>query len=250
MAKADQKNNCFGLIGRNISYSFSKAHFTHKFTTLNLMNHSYENFDLGNIEEFPILLSQNSKLKGLNVTIPYKEAIIPYLDSLDKKAAGIGAVNTIKFTNEGLRGFNTDAYGFEKSIRPFLKKSHKNALILGTGGASKAITWVLKELGLSFKEVSRNPFGSQIGYSELNKKIIDSYTVIINCTPLGTFPDTDAKPEIPYEYLTQDHLLFDLIYNPEKTAFLLAGELKGATICNGLKMLEFQAEKAWEIWNS
>ncbi|WP_297792466.1 shikimate dehydrogenase [uncultured Eudoraea sp.] len=250
MAKADQKDSCFGLIGKNISYSFSKAHFTHKFATLNLMNHSYENFDLRSIEEFPELLRRNRELKGLNVTIPYKEAIIPYLDSLDKKAASIGAVNTIKFAKDGLQGFNTDAYGFKKSIHPFLKEYHKNALILGTGGASKAITHVLKELGISFKKVSRKPIGNQISYSDLNKKIIGSHTVIVNCTPLGTFPDTDAKPNIPYEYLSPDHLLFDLIYNPEKTAFLSAGENKGTTICNGLKMLEFQAEKAWEIWNS
>lgn len=250
MAKAEQKDSCFGLIGRNISYSFSKAYFTNKFTTLNLKSHSYENFDLKSIEEFPNLLRHNRELKGLNVTIPYKEAIIPYLDSLDKKAASIGAVNTIKFTKDGLQGFNTDAYGFKKSIYPFLKETHKQALILGTGGASKAITHVLKELGISFKKVSRTPIGSQIGYSDLNKKIIDTYTVIINCTPIGTFPDTDAKPNIPYRYLTSDHILFDLIYNPEKTAFLLAGEHKGAAICNGLKMLEFQAEKAWEIWNS
>ena len=172
------------------------------------------------------------------------------MDSLDKKAKRIGAVNTIKFTKEGLKGYNTDVYGFKKSIQPFLKESHKKALILGTGGASKAVAFVLKELGISFKYVSRNPIGDQVGYSELNKKIISTHTVLINCTPLGTFPDTAAKPGIPYEFLTSNHLLFDLIYNPEKTAFLLSGEQKGAIICNGAEMLELQAEKAWQIWNS
>ncbi len=250
MAKTEQKIHSFGLIGKNISYSFSKTYFNNKFTSMNLVNHSYENFDLSKIEKFPALIKKHNTLKGLNVTIPYKEAIIPYLDSLNKKAERIGAVNTIKFKKDGLKGYNTDVYGFKKSFEPLLKKSHNKALILGTGGASKAVAFVLKELGISFKYVSRNPTGNQIGYTELNKKIISSYTVLINCTPLGTFPDTDAKPNIPYEFLNSNHLLFDLIYNPVKTAFLLSGERKGANICNGSKMLELQAEKAWQIWNS
>jgi shikimate dehydrogenase len=250
MVKTEKDKASFGLIGKNISYSFSKTYFNSKFASLNLPGYSYENFDIPNLEEFPSIITRNNTLRGLNVTIPYKEEIIPYLDSLDKKAKRIGAVNTIKFTKEGLKGYNTDVYGFKKSIQPFLKESHKKALILGTGGASKAVAFVLKELGISFKYVSRNPIGDQIGYSELNKKIISTHTVLINCTPLGTFPDTAAKPDIPYEFLTSNHLLFDLIYNPEKTAFLLSGEHKGAIICNGAKMLELQAEKAWQIWNS
>ena len=250
MAKTEQKIHSFGLIGKNISYSFSKTYFNHKFTSMDLVNHSYENFDLSKIEEFPDLIKKHITLKGLNVTIPYKEAIIPYLDSLNKKAERIGAVNTIKFKKGSLIGYNTDVYGFKKTFQPFLKESHNKALILGTGGASKAVAFVLKELGISFKYVSRNPIGDQIGYTDLNKKIISSHTVLINCTPLGTFPDTEAKPDIPYEFLTSSHLLFDLIYNPEKTAFLLSGERKGAIICNGRKMLELQAEKAWQIWNS
>ncbi|MBT8180485.1 MAG: shikimate dehydrogenase [Eudoraea sp.] len=250
MAKTEKDKVSFGLIGKNISYSFSKTYFNNKFTSLNLQGYSYENFDIPDLEEFPSLVERNKTLRGLNVTIPYKEDIIPYLDSLDKKAKRIGAVNTIKFTKEGLRGYNTDVYGFKKSIEPFLKESHKKALILGTGGASKAVAFVLNELGISFKYVSRNPIGDQIGYSELNKKIISTHTVLINCTPLGTFPNTEAKPGIPYEFLTSNHLLFDLIYNPEKTAFLLSGEHKGAIICNGAEMLELQAEKAWQIWNS
>jgi len=250
MAKTEQEITSFGLIGRNISYSFSKAYFNNKFTSMDLVNCSYENFDLSKIEEFPALIKSHTTLKGLNVTIPYKEAIIPYLDSLNKKAERIGAVNTIKFTKDGLKGYNTDVYGFKKSFQPFLKKWHNKALILGTGGASKAVAFVLNELGISFKYVSRNPSGDQIGYTGLNKKIIRSHNVIINCTPLGTFPDIEAKPNIPYEFLTSNHLLFDLIYNPVKTAFLLSGERKGAIICNGAKMLELQAEKAWRIWNS
>ena len=250
MAKTEKDKASFGLIGKNISYSFSKTYFNSKFISLNLSGYSYENFDIPNLEEFPSLIKRNNTLRGLNVTIPYKEEIIPYLDSLDKKAKRIGAVNTIKFTKEGLKGYNTDVYGFKKSIQPFLKESHKKALILGTGGASKAVAFVLKELGISFKYVSRNPIGDQVGYSELNKKIMSTHTLLINCTPLGTFPDTAAKPGIPYEFLTSNHLLFDLIYNPEKTAFLLSGEHKGAIICNGAEMLELQAEKAWQIWNS
>ena len=250
MAKTEKDKTGFGLIGRNISYSFSKTYFNNKFKALDLPDYSYENFDLPNLEEFNSLIKKNDTLRGLNVTIPYKEEIIPYLDSLDKNARRIGAVNTIKFTKDGLIGYNTDAYGFKKSIQPFLTKSHKNALILGTGGASKAIAFVLKELGITYKYVSRNPVGDQIGYSELNKETIVTHTILINCTPLGTFPNIEAKPDVPYEFLTSKHLLFDLIYNPEKTAFLLSGEQRGAIICNGAKMLELQAEKAWQIWNS
>lgn len=250
MAKTEQEIVKFGLIGKNISYSFSKTYFTNKFNSLDLVNYSYENFDLSKIEEFPALIKKHNTLKGLNVTIPYKEAIIPYLDSLNKKAERIGAVNTIKFTKDGLKGYNTDVYGFKKSFQPFLKEGHNKALILGTGGASKAIAFVLKELGILFKYVSRRPIGDQIGYTDLNTKIISSHKVIINCTPLGTFPNTEAKPNIPYQLLTSNHLLFDLIYNPGKTAFLLSGERNGAIICNGAKMLELQAEKAWQIWNS
>lgn len=250
MAKTEKDKTSFGLIGRNISYSFSKTYFDNKFNLMNLSGYSYENFDLPSLKEFPTLIKRNNALRGLNVTIPYKEEIIPYLDSLDKKAKRIGAVNTIKFTKDGLKGYNTDVYGFKKSIQPFLTEWHKKALILGTGGASKAVAFVLNELGISYKYVSRNPIGDQIGYSDLNKEIISTHTVLVNCTPLGTFPNTEVKPDIPYQFLTSKHLLFDLIYNPEKTAFLLTGEQRGAIISNGGKMLELQAEKAWQIWNS
>lgn len=244
------EKNKFGLVGKNISYSFSKGYFTQKFNDLGLKGHTYENFDLVQIEDFQKLIDQNDTLKGLNVTIPYKEAVIPYLEKLNEKARKIGAVNTIKFTKKGLKGYNTDIYGFKKSIRPLLKKHHKKALILGTGGASKAVAFVFGEMGISFKYVSRNPADNQIGYADLDEKILGEYTILVNCTPLGTFPNNMDLPDIPYQFITDKHLLFDLIYNPEKTAFLKEGEKRGASICNGLRMLELQAEKAWEIWNS
>lgn len=250
MAKMEYKKNRYGLVGRNISYSFSKGYFAQKFATLGLNGHVYENFDLPAINSFPELIGGNPDLKGLNVTIPYKEAVIPYLAALDSEAEKIGAVNTIKFTAKGLKGYNTDAYGFRKAIEPFIQEHHKKALILGTGGASKAVAFVLEKLGITYSHVSRDPSKGQYRYSDLNKALLQEYTVLVNCTPLGTYPNITAKPAIPYEFVCSDHLLFDLIYNPEKTAFLTAGEKNKATICNGLKMLELQAEKAWELWNA
>ena len=244
------EKNRFGLVGKNISYSFSKGYFTQKFKELGLDHHSYENFDLAAIEDFQNLIQQNNALKGLNVTIPYKEVIIPYLNKLNPKAEKIGAVNTIKFTKKGLKGFNTDIYGFKKSIKPFLKKRHRKALILGTGGASKAVAFVFSELGIKHKYVSRNPKKNQLGYTDLNDEVLKKYTILVNCTPQGTFPNIEDKPDIPYQFITKKHLSFDLIYNPEKTAFLQESEKQGASICNGLRMLELQAEKSWTIWNS
>lgn len=241
--------NRFGLVGKNISYSFSKGYFTQKFSSLNLVHNSYENFDIQHIEEFKNIIKDHNDLKGLNVTIPYKEAVIPYLDRVDHKAAKIGAVNTIKFTEEGLIGFNTDVFGFRDSIEPHLKKHHTKALILGTGGASKAVAFVFEELNIAHTFVSRNPKPNQLSYEDLNQSIIEKNTVLVNCTPLGTFPDISTKPSLPYQFLNEKHLLFDLIYNPEKTAFLKEGEARGALILNGHKMLAIQAEKAWEIWN-
>jgi len=248
MEKTENKRFRFGLIGRNISYSFSKGYFTKKFLHLGLNAHSYENFDLSNIQEFTQLNTAN--ILGMNVTIPYKEAILPYLYQIDPQAQEIGAVNTIKFTVNGPVGFNTDAYGFEESLAPFLKQEHNQALILGTGGASKAIAFVLKKLGIAYQFVSRNPGNSQLAYTDLTETTIAKHLIIINCTPLGTHPNITDKPEIPYLAITKQHLLYDLIYNPEKTAFLKEGEAKGAKICNGLSMLELQAERSWEIWNS
>ncbi|MFN3136752.1 MAG: shikimate dehydrogenase family protein [Allomuricauda sp.] len=240
--------NRYGLLGRNISYSFSQGYFTQKFKDLGLQDHSYENFDIQQIDDIKKVLAQKN-VKGLNVTIPYKQEVLPYLDELDPKAAQIGAVNTIQFTGKGLKGFNTDAFGFRTSLEPFLKAHHTKALILGTGGASKAVRFVLNELGIESTYVSRSNKEGQYTYDDLNGDIIRENTLIINCTPLGTYPKTEDKPDIPYEFIGTDHLLYDLIYNPEKTSFLAAGEARGAQISNGLNMLEQQAEKAWEIWN-
>lgn len=250
MEKIEEAGPEYGLIGRNIGYSFSKDYFKKKFAQLGLHTHSYSNFDLEEIKQIEKVLKTRKNLKGLNVTIPYKESVIPFLINLDPIAESIGAVNTIKVTPGGLLGFNTDAYGFKQALLPHLKKWHKHALILGTGGASKAISYVLGELGIGHTYVSRSPGPDMIGYKDLNRKIMEYNTLIVNCTPQGTFPGIEEKPAIPYEYVSGTHLLFDLIYNPEKTAFLSTGETQGAAICNGLRMLELQAEKSWEIWNS
>ncbi|MBC6997886.1 shikimate dehydrogenase [Cytophaga sp. FL35] len=241
-------NHRFGLVGKNISYSFSRGYFKDKFEKLGLSGHSYENFDLQAANEFQSLLKNNMDLKGLNVTIPYKQNVIPYLKELTPQAKEIGAVNTIQFSKNGLIGHNTDAYGFENSIKPFLQPQHTKALILGTGGASKAVAFVLDQLQIERKYVSRKRDVGKLSYDDLDIEVIKKYTVIINCTPLGTFPDVEAKPNIPYKGITQNHLLFDLIYNPSETAFLKEGKKRGAQICNGLRMLELQADRAWEIW--
>jgi shikimate dehydrogenase len=240
----------FGLIGRNISYSFSKKYFTEKFALGHLIDCSYENFDLQSIEEFPALISGNPDLKGLNVTIPYKEAVIPYLSKLSKTAAQIGAVNVIRFTKKGkLKGYNSDYYGFMKSLKPLLQPHHKKALILGTGGAAKAVAFALDQLGILHTYVSREEKEGMIDYDRINATTFDNYHIIINCTPLGTSPDTKTFPLIPYTFFTEKHIAFDLIYNPEETQFLKKAEKKGAVTKNGYEMLELQAEKAWKIWN-
>ncbi|TLP80620.1 shikimate dehydrogenase family protein [Maribacter sp. ACAM166] len=250
MEKIEKNKFDFGLVGRNISYSFSRGYFKRKFNELGLINHSYENFDLESIAELPAVFRNKSNVIGLNVTIPYKEEVLPFLDHIDDSARKIGAVNTIKIDGNGLTGFNTDAYGFKNSLKPHLKEHHKKALILGTGGASKAIAFVLEELGITFSFVSRSGKKDGFTYNELTDSIISEYTLIINCSPVGTFPNIEEKPAIPYHKINGNHLLFDLIYNPEESAFLSAGKTNGATICNGLRMLELQAEKAWEIWNN
>jgi len=243
----------FGLIGKNISYSFSKNYFTEKFELLDLTQSEYVNYDLEKIEDFSKnVLSDINFLGGLNVTIPYKELIMPYLDEIDDEAGSIGAVNTIKILEDGkLRGYNTDAYGFETSLKSCWKGDEKGALILGTGGASKAIAYVLGKLEIPFLFVSRAKSNAQtISYQDVDKKQLLEHELIINCSPLGTFPDVDAKPDLPYEFLTDRHLLFDLIYNPEMTAFLKMGLESGAIVQNGSAMLKHQADRAWEIWNS
>ena len=242
----------FGIIGKDISYSFSRNYFQEKFKKLGLNTYQYYNFDIPEIEEFPFLLyHREDEFRGLNVTIPYKEAIIKYLDEVDPEAQKIGAVNTIKITDYNkLVGYNTDAHGFQKSIEPLLKSHHKKALILGTGGASKAIAYALKKLNIDYKFVSRNEAENIITYKMLDAEIMGDYSIIVNCTPVGTHPAIENSPAIPYQYLSNKHLLYDLIYNPTETKFLQKGKKQGASIKNGLEMLELQAEKAWEIWNS
>jgi len=240
----------YGLVGKNIAYSFSKTFFSIKFEQEDRLD-TYRNFDIENIDEFPKIISENKNLKGLNVTIPYKETIIPFLDRVDKEALEIGAVNTIRFQNDGsLKGYNTDHYGFAKALANFLPLKEKSALILGTGGASKAVKYVLETMGFTYKIVSRTKTESTITYASLNKSIINDHYLIINCTPLGTTPNITQCPNIPYQFITQDHLLFDLIYNPSQTEFLKLGRAQGARTTNGLKMLEYQAKKAWSIWRS
>ncbi|WP_034040602.1 shikimate dehydrogenase family protein [Wocania ichthyoenteri] len=243
--------NKLGLLGKNISYSFSKAYFKKKFKDENINNTTYENFDIDSIDSFPSIIKNTKGLKGLNVTIPYKEQVLPFLDKINKKAKAIGAVNTIKITKKGkLVGYNTDSYGFNKSLKPFLKPHHKKALILGTGGASKAIAYSLKELNIEYSYVSRTASqGIDYTYHSLTEDIIKQHLIIINCTPLGTFPNVNDCPNLPYKAISNTHILFDLIYNPEETKFLNYGKTNGATIINGLDMLKFQAKKAWSIWD-
>jgi len=241
----------FGLIGKDISYSFSREYFKNKFETEEIKDTSYENFDIESINLFKTKLKLDKDIKGFNITIPYKESIIPFLDKLNKKAKAIGAVNTIRISKKGKYiGYNTDAYGFKNTLKPHLKSNHKKALILGTGGASKAVAYTLKALNIDFVFVSRNPSKkNEISYTSLNEQHIKNHHIIINCTPLGTHPNIDACPDIPYNIIEEKHILFDLIYNPSETKFLTFGKKKGATIINGLRMLELQAEKSWEIWN-
>lgn len=251
MEEKETKNR-YALVGKNISYSFSKTYFTDKFKKLGIENIEYVNFDIQSIKELVKKIKENkTTLKGMNVTIPYKLQVFNYLDKIDKKAQKIGAVNTIKISKKGkLIGFNTDVYGFKKSLKPLLKEHHKKALILGTGGASKAVAYALKKLDIEYRFVSRNAKGKkQISYQELSKELIESHYLIINCTPLGTHPNINDCPDIPYHFIASKHLLFDLIYNPAMTTFLRKGKENNAAIKNGLEMLEQQAEKAWKIWN-
>lgn len=240
----------YGLIGKNIDYSFSRTYFAEKFDKKKDNKSTYVNFDIQQISEFSDLIEAHKDIRGLNVTIPYKQSIIPYLDSLSKKAKKIGAVNTIQITKKGkLKGYNTDWYGFYHSLKPLLKYSHKRALILGTGGASKAIEYALKKLGLKYQFVSRTASIDSLSYQDLNEEILNNHTIIINTTPVGTFPNTDQYPEVPMEHITSKHIVYDLIYNPEETMLMKLAKEKGATVKNGYEMLVLQAEKAYKIWN-
>lgn len=243
------KSKTFGLVGRNISYSFSAGYFKEKFSQMGV-GHTYRNFDIDDIEELRDIITNTKGLKGLNVTIPYKEEVIPLLDSLSKKAKVIGAVNTITISKKGkTKGYNTDWYGFKKALKPLLKKRHKKALILGTGGASKAVAFALRDLKIEYDFVSREGNEYLLSYTDLNKEVFDEYQILINTTPLGTFPDINECPQLDYSLFTKDYIAFDLVYNPEETLFLKKAKQNGAKIKNGYDMLVFQAEKAWAIWN-
>ena len=238
----------FGLIGYPLSHSFSKRYFTEKFDREHLTNHAYELFPLSSIEELPGLLKAYPQLRGLNVTIPYKQQVQSYLQEVDPEAAAVGAVNTIKITDKGLIGYNTDVYGFEESLKNFCPKENMKALVLGTGGASKAVQYVLNRLGIPFLLVSRYPESGDLIYPELNSSIMEEYHLLINTTPLGMAPHLHTCPSIPYSLITQNHYIYDLVYNPETTRFMEIGKAQGAAVKNGLEMLYLQAEKAWTIW--
>ncbi len=238
----------YGLIGRTLVHSFSQRFFTEKFTRENI-DATYLNFELPDITLLPEIIAANPSLRGLNVTIPYKEAVMSLLDGIDKTARDIGAVNTIKITPDAITGHNTDIIGFRDSLIPLLKPYHRHALILGTGGASKAIAAALSELDISFFKVSRTPSDGQLCYSAITKEIIDKHLIIINTTPLGTFPDISSAPSIPYQLLTDRHLCYDLVYNPPLTEFLRRSRERNCMIKNGREMLQLQAEASWRIWN-
>lgn len=245
------KAKIYGLVGRNISYSFSAGYFNKKFAEKEkLKNCVYTNFDIKDIGELPEIIKATPKLKGMNVTIPYKEEVIPLLDSLSNTARIIGAVNTIKITKDGkLKGYNTDHYGFRKALEPLLNPDHTKALILGTGGASKAVAYALRKMKIEYDFVSRNGDETIFSYEDLDNEIFSEYTIIINTTPLGTFPGIESCPALDYTLFTKRHIAFDLVYNPTVTKFLRLAKENGATTENGYAMLVFQAEKAWKIWN-
>ena len=239
----------FGLIGKSLVHSFSKDFFTNLFEKESIAA-EYKNFELTNISEFKNVLIQEPNLAGLNVTIPYKVEIIPYLDKLSLEAEAVGAVNTIVMENNQTIGYNTDVFGFQQSIKPFLTFQHERALILGTGGAAKAIAYVLKSIGLEVLYASRNPDNKhEFSYDDINEYMLNACKLVVNCSPLGTFPNLDESPKFPYEFLSEEHLIVDLIYNPEKTIFLRKSQEFGATTLNGKAMLEQQALKSWELWN-
>jgi len=239
-----------GLIGYPLTHSFSQKYFTEKFQREDIKDWQYQNFELAKITGFPELLKNEPNLVGLNVTIPYKEQVLSYVDILSGTVQEIGAANTLVITKEKkVKAYNTDVYGFERSLKPLLKPQHQKALILGTGGASKAIAFALEKLNISYLTVSRNPKNSsQISYNQIDEILLKNYLIVINTTPLGTYPRTDESPQIPYDFVTNKHLFYDLTYNPAQTLFLKQAAAKGANVSNGLKMLHLQAEKAWQIW--
>lgn len=244
------KERRFGLIGEELSHSFSMDYFAEKFRKEGIVDARYDAFPLASIEEFPSLLEANPDLIGLNVTIPYKESVIPYLDTLSETARAIGAVNTVRLSNSKKEGFNTDAEGFRKDLAPLLKGTPQRTLILGTGGASKAVRYVLERMGSELLFASRSGKADRtLSYSELTKGRVAEQDLIVNTTPLGTWPYTEECPPIPYEGITEGTILYDLIYNPSRTSFMQKGEERGARVRNGYGMLVGQAEASWRIWN-
>ena len=241
----------YGLIGYPLGHSFSKQYFTEKFEREGLKDCFFEAFPIKSINGFSNLLDANPDLKGLGVTIPYKEQVLPFVDELSEEVRFIGATNSIKFTGNKLIAYNTDIIGFEQSFIKVLQPSHKKALVLGTGGASKAVQYVLEKLEIPYLLVTRNEVlnAGFINYNAIDKKIMDENSIIINCTPVGMSPNENASPELPYDLITSNHYLYDLVYKPAKTLFLQKGEAIGATIQNGYEMLVIQAEASWKIWN-
>lgn len=238
----------YGLIGRALSHSFSRDHFSWKFEQEGLADHRYDFFELDRIEDLPALLAATPDLRGLNVTIPYKQAVLSYIHALDHVAAAAGAVNTIAIREGRLTGYNTDVEGFRTSLLELLGHARPRALVLGSGGASRAVAYVLKELGIKFRVVSRSRERGDLTWDLLDPIVIKACPLIINTTPLGMVPDVISAPELPYDAIGPKHILVDLVYNPERTVFLSHGERKGATIMNGMPMLIAQAEASWRIW--
>ncbi len=239
----------FGLIGFPLAHSFSKQYFTKKFADAGLQDHAYENFELPNIDTLRNMLQSNPSLKGFNITIPYKKQIIPFLDSMTDDVANMQACNCVQMVDGKMKGHNTDVIGFEKSLKQSLQAHHQMALVLGTGGAASAVQFVLQKLGIAFQNVSSSAQPNSIAYAALTEEIMSTHLLIVNTTPLGTFPNIEQAPDIPYHLLTSNHFLFDLVYNPPKTLFLQRGEERGTIIQNGYDMLVYQAEAAWDIWN-
>ena len=241
----------YGLIGFPLAHSFSKKYFDRKFESEGIAGCNFENFELQSINEVQTMLHNNPSLQGFAITIPYKKLILPFLSQVTDDVKAMQACNCVKIANGKLFGYNTDTIGFEQSLKKHLLPHHSKALILGSGGAANAVEFVLKKLGIDFITVSRNKSNQNnvVSYDDLNKTIISQHTLIINATPLGTYPKVEEFPVLPYEFLTSNHYLFDLVYNPEKTKFLEKGEAQGATIQNGYDMLTIQAEKNWKIWN-
>ena len=239
----------FGLIGYPLSHSFSKKYFTEKFETENLPGCSYDNYAIPSIAELPGILKDHPLLEGLNITIPYKEQVIPFLSEASSVVKEIGACNCIKINRGRLMGYNTDVTGFELSLKTNLAPHHTKALILGSGGAAKAVEHVLRKLAVHYRYVSRNGLQGNLSYEQVTPALLNEFTLIINTTPLGMYPDVDSLPPIPYHAIGSSHYLFDLVYNPEKTLFLQKGQERGAVVKNGQDMLVIQAEESWKIWN-